>query len=779
MIRIPVKMLISVLMGVMLAMATVRAQETKPPVNVDGLTLEQMKGFTGDDLLQIPFEDLIKLVKKFKLSSIDELYNLLLNPTQTTASKKAEDLFSAPLATSVITAQELERSGARSIPEALRLAPGIIVREKTNGDYDVHIRGNDFVPPGSDLSNSVNSSTLVMVNNRPVYNAFVGAAFWENLPVEIGDIEKIEVIYGPAAALYGPNAVSGVIHIITKDDAKEGWSATVNVQTGTKNSQIAYGAVTYSNKKWLVGLSGNYQRMDRFQKTYYIPQRDEYVEGKYVGDIISDTDTTFNANAVDEDYAKAKEKAAINLFAVYQPNGKVRIGYDGAIQASSVQTAYMDIGSVLSTRESNTFSNNFSLRIGNFDANMSAVGGHLNAIKGMAGYEYDFAEMNGKIGYDFKYKNLSFRPGVDANYAYYSDGDYVDASTDGGLLNGSARLGTVQGSLRLDYTALGKLRLVGAWMQGYFYKPGRSYAAYQFASTYRPDDRTLFRLVASKSNSSPFVLNTYMNKQISTQSGGLSENGQQPTQSTFIRLGNDNLDPLEMHMVEIGLRHLFFKNLQFDVSVFYSRTKNYAEWQNETRNDDAGEGAEPAEGGQTVQIITETIRNLDTESHQYGITAKLDYVVNQKLNLSVFGTMQKTYLKNFEVSDSSYFTGLTGGSIDRQTLESNPVNLSLEHTYTPAFYGGGTLNYQPAPKWNIHSSVYMYGRQKTFYEVMGTFKWLQINPKAIANLKVSYDVNRWIQVYVNARNIVDDRSKEFVFTDDIGGSYLAGIKLSF
>jgi len=754
------------------------SQETKPAIDYSTMTLEQMRGLTQDDLLQIPFEELVQLVKRFKVSSIDELYQLLLNPTQSTASKKAEEVFNTPLATTVITSKELEQSGARSIPEALRLAPGVIVREKTNGDYDVHLRGNDNVPPGSDLSNSVNSSTLVMINNRPVYNNFLGATFWETLPIEIEDIDRIEIIYGPASALYGPNAVSGVIHIITKTDAKQGWSTTANIQGGTQNTMIGHAAVTYNRNKLLLGVSGNYQRMDRFQDTYYVPYLDSYVDGSQVGNINAATDTTFNASEMTTDYQKAKEKGALNLFAVYSPNSKTKISYDGAWQNSSVQTAYMDIGSVLSTRESNTFSNNLSLQLGKLDANLSAVGGHLNAVKGLPGYEYDFNELSGKVGYNINYKNLLIRPGVDANYSNYSDKAYVDEANNEGLLNGKVELGTVQGSLRADYTAFKKLRLIGAWTQGYFYQPGKNYSSYQFAVTYQSNDNTLFRAVASSSNSSPFILDTYMNKQ-QTMGGGNGGDPNNPTaaSTTLIRKGNPSLNPMEMQMVELGMRHKFFSNLQVDVSAFYNKSFNYSEW---TRDESATQPADPSSTtSATGTTITQTVKNIDVESYQMGLTAKVDYVFNQQFNASVYGTFQRTYLHHFAVSDSSYFTGLTGGTIDRTTIEQNPVYLTIEHTYTPTFYGGAILNYQPTSKWNINTNIYYYTQQKTFYNVRNEFNWLTINPKLIVNLKASYDVNKWLQVYANARNLLNDQSKEFMFTDNTGGTYLLGCKLSF
>ncbi|MGC3978729.1 MAG: Plug domain-containing protein [Paludibacteraceae bacterium] len=89
------------------------------------------------------------------------------------------------------------------------MVPGLIVREKTNGNYDVHIRGNDNMPPKGMFIYSENSISLVMIDGRPVYNYSFGGTFWEALPVDLVDVERIEIIRGPSSALYGPNADFG------------------------------------------------------------------------------------------------------------------------------------------------------------------------------------------------------------------------------------------------------------------------------------------------------------------------------------------------------------------------------------------------------------------------------------------------------------------------------------------------------------------------------------------------------------------------------------------
>src|SRR5687768_7144471 len=123
----------------------------------------------------------------------------LLNVKIVSVSKSAESLFDAPLSASVLTKEDILKSGATSIMEALRLVPGLIVREQTNGNYDIHLRGMDNVPNAPfDLTS--NTTTLVMVDNRPIYSYLMGGTFWETLPVSLHDVEKIEVVRGPAAA---------------------------------------------------------------------------------------------------------------------------------------------------------------------------------------------------------------------------------------------------------------------------------------------------------------------------------------------------------------------------------------------------------------------------------------------------------------------------------------------------------------------------------------------------------------------------------------------------
>src|SRR5579884_2905520 len=125
----------------------------------------------------------------------------------TTPSKAPEKAFRTPAAIYVITGEDIRRSGATSIPEALRLAPGVEVARIDSGKWSIGIRGF-----GTRLSRDV----LVLIDGRTVYTPLLAGTYWEVQDTLIEDIDRIEVIRGPGGTIWGPNAVNGVINIITK-----------------------------------------------------------------------------------------------------------------------------------------------------------------------------------------------------------------------------------------------------------------------------------------------------------------------------------------------------------------------------------------------------------------------------------------------------------------------------------------------------------------------------------------------------------------------------------
>ena len=126
----------------------------------------------------------------------------------TTPSKEPTKVSKTAAAIYVITGEDIRRAGATSIPEALRLAPGVEVARIDGNNWAIGIRGF-----GSDLTRSV----LVLIDGRTVYTPLFAGTNWDVQNTNMDDIDRIEVIRGPGGTIWGPNAVNGVINIITKD----------------------------------------------------------------------------------------------------------------------------------------------------------------------------------------------------------------------------------------------------------------------------------------------------------------------------------------------------------------------------------------------------------------------------------------------------------------------------------------------------------------------------------------------------------------------------------
>ena len=145
-------------------------------------------------------------VSSLKSLSLDELLDVQV----TSVSKTAEPLSDAASAIYVITRDEILRSGARSIPDMLRLAPNLQVAQITASTFAITARG--FNGPAA-------SKLLVLIDGRSVYTPYHSGVSWDVQDVPAEDIERIEVISGPGATLWGANAVNGVINIITRNSA--------------------------------------------------------------------------------------------------------------------------------------------------------------------------------------------------------------------------------------------------------------------------------------------------------------------------------------------------------------------------------------------------------------------------------------------------------------------------------------------------------------------------------------------------------------------------------
>jgi iron complex outermembrane receptor protein len=160
----------------------------------------------------------------------------LMNIEVSSVSRREQKLSDAAAAVFVITREDIRRSGATSIPEVLRMAPGLEV---------AHIDANKWAISSRGFNSRFANKLLVLMDGRTVYTPLYSGVFWDVQDTMLEDIDRIEVIRGPGATLWGANAVNGVVNIITKsaEDTRGGL-----VVAGSGSEERGFGAVRYGGR---------------------------------------------------------------------------------------------------------------------------------------------------------------------------------------------------------------------------------------------------------------------------------------------------------------------------------------------------------------------------------------------------------------------------------------------------------------------------------------------------------------------------------------------------
>jgi len=180
-------------------------------------------------VIALPSQSLAQ-VPDLTSTSLEDLMNLKV----TSVSKKEQKISQAPAAVFVISSDDIRRSGALNIPDLLRMVPGLEVAQLDASRWAISTRG---------FNGQFSNKLLVMIDGRTVYTPVLAGVFWDtqNLPLE--SIDRIEIIRGPGAAVWGANAVNGVINILTKpaDATQGGFASTGGGNVAWAPEDISYG----------------------------------------------------------------------------------------------------------------------------------------------------------------------------------------------------------------------------------------------------------------------------------------------------------------------------------------------------------------------------------------------------------------------------------------------------------------------------------------------------------------------------------------------------------
>ncbi len=668
------------------------------------LTRESVLNMTVDDLSELPLEDLMYAVELLDVKSVDELFALIMNKNVSSASKKAEDSFNSPLSTSVITREEMRMWGCTTIEEALRMLPGVIAREKTNGNYDIHLRGLDNIPDGHWFLYTENANTLVMINNRPVYNYAQGTTMWETLPVSIEDVARIEVVRGASSALYGANAVTGVINIITETPTTDSKLVSGAFQSGSQNTYVGDIAFRRAfNDKWAASISGNYQMRDRSTSDIYIiggqgiksssdPDFDSETGGFVSVDDLDDlyiesqgsqyaiSEKSASLSDMFEDSDLARKSLGINAQISYVPSADVMMNLMAGYQQSDEMSTPVGFDYFpVNRRTSKQYYIDFRANIKGLDFMINYCDGPQNFMVGAPSFKIRNQLFTTTLEYDWRVlDNLTIRPGFNYRWTQFDDNDYQDIWGENkfgetvqlsSFFNGAAKLSQFAGSVRFDYSPIEQLRLIGAYRLEKYNVPDKYYSSWQAAATYSLNDNNNLRLIYSRANRSAIMTNTSANYTMIRL--GLSL----PDEVRFE--GNEDADVMYADNFEIGYRWRPASNVIIDAEAFYNISQDYGALMAESSHleitserlqtlvgttipsyliqamsgaitsEEATQGISAAASSIYTASSVIKYNNLPYKAKQMGISIALDWIISEKWIAKFSGNIQQTKIDNY------------------------------------------------------------------------------------------------------------------------------------
>ena len=466
--------------------------------------------------------------------SLDELLDLQV----VSVAKVPEKLTKTPAAISVVTGEDLRRNGIRSIPEALRMVPGLHVYRIDANKWAVSARG---------FSSRFANKMLVMIDGRTVYSTLFSGVFWDVQDTMIEDIDRIEVIRGPGGTLWGANAVNGVINIITKDSADtQGTLVSLHGENGP-DGEIGLRHGGWINDRMAYRVYGKYFDRHSFERNDGTDNEDQWHQGR--GGFRMDMNiSAANKVTLQGDVYKGKSGETVRYVVPRYPfltngsedapvsGGNILGRWNRAFSEHSEMTfqAYYD------QMERNEFFIDETLDTIDLDLQ------HRLDVTGSFEFLYG-------LGYRYTKSDTSGRNPIQGIYSYALDPSVARDNLFSGFLQGRIRFAGGQGEVTVgskfehnDYT-------------GFEYQPN---ARILWALN---EDHALWAAV-SRSVRTPSRLENDANINVGLASP--------PTTGimTYVRLmGNDNADSEKVYSYESGYRGRAGKNLFVDLSLFYNK----------------------------------------------------------------------------------------------------------------------------------------------------------------------------------------------------------------
>ncbi len=466
--------------------------------------------------------------------SLDELLDLEV----VSVAKVPEKLTKTPAAISVITGEDLRRNGVRSLPEALRMVPGLHVYQIDGNKWAVSARG---------FSSRFANKMLVMIDGRTVYSTLFSGVFWDVQDTMIEDIDRIEVIRGPGGTLWGANAVNGVINIITRDSADtQGSLVSLRAEDGP-DGEVSVRHGGWLNDRLSYRVYGKYFDRDSFERSDGADAEDQWHQGR--GGFRMDMNiSAANKMTLQGDLYKGKSGETVRYVTPSYPYlnyGSEEAPVSGGNILGRWNRAFSDKSEIT-----------FQAYYDRIERNEFFIDETLDTIDLDMQHRLDLAEslefLYG-LGYRYTKSDTTGKETIPGIYSYAMDPRVARDNLFSGFVQ--ARIGIVGG--RGEITVGSKFEHND--YTGFEYQPS-------IRALWNFNERHALWASISRSIRTPSRIEDDSNINI-----GLVQppvNGMM----TFVRLmGNDEVDSEKVYSYESGYRGRLGENIFVDLSLFYNR----------------------------------------------------------------------------------------------------------------------------------------------------------------------------------------------------------------
>ncbi|WP_456380680.1 TonB-dependent receptor plug domain-containing protein [Thiolapillus sp.] len=477
--------------------------------------------------------------------SVEEYIDLpladLLSMEVTSISKKKQQLNEVAAAVFVITREDIRRSGVTSIPEALRMAPGIQVGRIDANKWAVSSRG---------FNNQFSNMLLVMIDGRTVYNSSFSGVYWDAQDTLLEDIERIEVIRGPGASVWGANAVNGVINIITRQASKTlGGYLTI----GAGNEDKVFSGVRYGIKMDNGITARAYMKYN---------DRDSFLKQNTGSDAGDEWQSLRGGFRIDSQPSETDNWTIIGDAYQLDENQRINIWKDPADQANMIYAPHY-----LATNIPDNFDSSGWSILGRWDHQFSADGNstlqvyidHTKRAESVVTQKHDTIDL------DFQHEYRGFKQQeIIWGFGYRRIRNTFDNSFSVAFLPDRTTLDLYSAFIQDEISLTDTLRLtLGSKFEhndftGFEIQPNVRMA-------WLPDTRNTVWASVSRAVRTPSRLES--GSKIVTH---IESNSATSDPDIFYSLGNENFQSEELLAWEMGYRLHPQENLSLDFSLFYN-----------------------------------------------------------------------------------------------------------------------------------------------------------------------------------------------------------------